>query len=75
MREMKSEKELGGILRNQKWKILQKVKDDPMKDRKKRQQERIYLGYKGRKCKFCGVVQKPREFSHDSHKFKKREDG
>ena len=35
MREMNSEEELGGILRNQKWKILQKVKDDPMKDRKK----------------------------------------
>ena len=35
MREMNSEKELGGILRNQKWKILQKMKDDPMKDRKK----------------------------------------
>lgn len=35
MREMNSEKELGGILRNQKWKILQKMKDDPIKDRKK----------------------------------------
>lgn len=35
IREMNSEKELGGILRNQKWKIMQKMKDDPMKDRKK----------------------------------------
>ena len=63
MREMNSEKELGGILRNQKWKILQKMKDDPMKDRKKDNKKGFTQDIKGGNVSFVEQL-RSQENSH-----------
>ena len=53
MKEMNSEKEVGGISRNQKWKKAQKGKGGSDNRQKKENKKGSTQTMGGKKCKFC----------------------
>ena len=54
MKEMNSEKEVGGISRNQKWKKTQKGKGGSYDRQKKENKKGSSQNMDGKKCKYCG---------------------
>ena len=75
MKEMNSEKEVGGISRNQKWKKAQKEKGGSDDRQKKENKKGSTQTMDGKKFKFCGRIHKPRErpaYGQECHKCKKK---
>ena len=72
---MNSEKEVGGISRNQKWKKALKGKGGSDDRQKKENKKGSTQTMGGKKCKFCGRIHKPREcpaYGQECHKCKKK---
>ena len=75
MKEMNSEKEVGCISRNQKWKKAQKMKKGSDNRQKKKNKKGSTQTMDGEECKLCGRIHKPREcpaFGQKCHKCKKK---
>ena len=75
MEEMNSEKEVGCISRNQKWKKAQKMKKGSDNRQKKKNKKGSTQTMDGEECKLCGRIHKPREcpaFGQKCHKCKKK---
>ena len=73
---MSSEKEVGGISRNQKWKKAQKKKRGSDDRQKKKNKKGSTQTMDGKEYKFCGPIHKPRQcpaYGQESHKCKKKE--
>ena len=72
---MSSEKEAGGISRNQKWKKAQKKKRGSDDRQKKKNKKGSTQTMDGKEYKFCGPIHKPRQcpaYGQESHKCKKK---
>ena len=61
MKEMNSEKKVGGISRNQKWKKAQKKKRESDNRQKKENKKGSTQTMDGKEYKFCGPIHKSRE--------------
>ena len=75
MKEMNSEKEVGGISRNQKQKKAQKKKRGSDNRQKKENKKGSTQIMDGKEYKFCGPIHTPREcpaYGQECHKCKKK---